>query len=42
MEIPFPANVHLLAYANDIQLVVTGMNRHIKAQSAHDSIESKC
>ncbi|XP_027224934.2 uncharacterized protein [Penaeus vannamei] len=41
MTIPFPANVHLLAYADDIQLLATGPNRHVNAQSALDAIESK-
>jgi len=41
MTIQFPANVHLLAYADDIQLVATGPNRHINAQSALDTIEAK-
>lgn len=41
MTIHFPENVHLLTYADDIQLVATGPNRHINAQSALDAIEAK-
>lgn len=42
MEIPFPADVHLLAYADDIPLVATGRNLHVNAQSALNSLKATC
>lgn len=42
MEIQFPTDAQLLAYADDLQLVATGPNRHVNAQSALDSIEKAC
>lgn len=42
MEIQFPTDAQLLAYADDLQLVATGPNCHVNAQSALDSIEKAC
>ncbi|XP_063615273.1 uncharacterized protein LOC134788316 [Penaeus indicus] len=42
VDIPFPSDVQLLAYADDIQLVATGQNRHINAQTSLDLLENKC
>jgi len=42
VEIPFPNNTHLLAYADDLQLVVTGRNRYVNAQLALNLLESTC
>ncbi|XP_063590245.1 uncharacterized protein LOC134767129 [Penaeus indicus] len=42
VDIPFPSDVQLLAYADDIQLVATGPNRHINAQTSLDLLENKC
>lgn len=42
ISIPLPANTHLLAYADDLQLIAIGRNRYVHSQMALDQLRKKC